>query len=82
MHLLPNVTNLSSSIESRGASLARSLKSLLGRIGEDRCHLVAHSFTGVDARAALSMYEAAPLVQSLTTISSPHHGLKLVDLCE
>lgn len=78
--LLPNVTNLTSSIESRGASLAKNLSRKLDKMKVDRCHLVSHSFTGVDARAAISMYGAADRVQSLTTLSSPHHGLRLIDL--
>lgn len=41
--------------------------------------MVAHSFTGIDARAAISMFGAGQRVSSLTTISSPHLGMKLVD---
>jgi triacylglycerol lipase len=41
---------------------------------------VTHSFTGIDARAAISMFGANKHVQSLTTICSPHRGMKLIDL--
>ena len=78
--LLPNVTNMTSSIESRGASLAKNLARALDKMKVHRCHLVSHSFTGVDARAAISMYGAADRVKSLTTLSSPHHGLSLIDM--
>ncbi len=42
-------------------------------------HVVAYSFAGVDARAALSMSGAGKMVSSLTTVCSPHHGMKLID---
>ena len=57
--LLPNVTNLTSSIESRGASLAKNLSRVLDRKNVQQCHLVTHSFTGVDARAAIGMFGAS-----------------------
>ena len=82
-YLLPNVTSVSMSVEQRGAQLAERLKELAARenIG-GRVHLVTHSFCGVDARAAISLYGAdANLVRSLTTVSSPHHGCRLVDNC-
>ena len=56
--LLPNITNMEQSIESRGHSMSKSLNNLLGKVGAKSCHLVAHSFTGIDARAAISMYGA------------------------
>jgi triacylglycerol esterase/lipase EstA (alpha/beta hydrolase family) len=50
--------------------------------GDKRVHLVAHSFCGVDARAAISLYGAdAAVVKSLTTVSSPHQGSRLIDNC-
>ena len=53
---------------------------LKNKIGAQKCHLVAHSFTGIDARAAISMFGADKNVQSLTTICSPHRGMRLIDL--
>jgi pimeloyl-ACP methyl ester carboxylesterase len=79
VHLLPNLTNLDTSIESRGSSMAQRLQRLLERLGVDKCHLVAHSFAGVDARAAISLYGADRHVSSLTTVSSPHLGMRLID---
>lgn len=82
VYLLPNVTNFHSSIETRGHSLNKHLQRLLGKLGAKQCHLVAHSFTGVDARAAISMFGAEQSVSSLLTICSPHHGMKLIDLTQ
>ena len=59
--------------------MAENLQRALDRNGAKDCHLVAHSFAGVDARCAISMYGAQERVQSLTTICSPHHGMKLID---
>ena len=79
VHLLPNVTNRKSSIESRGFSLASSLRQYLKKIGAEKCHLLAHSFTGVDCRAAISLNGLDKHVSTLTTLCSPHHGMTLID---
>ena len=76
VYLLPNITNLESSIETRAQSMSKRLERLMGKIGAERCHLVTHSFAGVDARAAISMNNAP--VASLTTLSSPHLGMRLI----
>ena len=46
----------------------------------DSCHLAAHSFAGVDARAAIGMFGGHEYVKSLTTVCSPHLGMKLIDI--
>jgi len=52
---------------------------LLAKIGAEKCHLVTHSFTGIDARAAISMFDAHNNVSTLTTICTPHAGMSLID---
>jgi triacylglycerol lipase len=52
---------------------------LMAKIGADKCHLVAHSFTGIDARAAISLFDSDKQVSSLTTICTPHQGMTLID---
>ena len=79
VYLLPNVTNLDTSIDIRAGLLTKNLQRLLGKIGAPSCHLVGHSFTGIDARAAISMYGADQMVNSLTTICTPHLGMKVID---
>ena len=49
------------------------------KLGAKSCHLVALSFAGVDARAAISMFEGHQHIESLTTVCSPHLGMKLID---
>lgn len=81
-YLLPNVTSVSMTIEQRGAQLAANLKELAiqEKFGNRRVHLLAHSFTGIDTRAALSLYGMdANLVRSLSTVSTPHLGMRLID---
>ncbi len=41
--------------------------------------MITHSFCGVDARAALSLYGAGANVRSLSTVCSPHLGMRLID---
>ena len=71
-----NLVSPMASIEERAESLAKNISAL----DLTKVHLVAHSFTGVDARAALSLRnDLQKHVASLTTICTPHHGMKLVD---
>ena len=46
--------------------------------GTDRVHLVTHSFAGIDARAAISLYDAHFDIKSLTTIATPHTACRLI----
>jgi len=41
--------------------------------------LVTHSFCGIDSRAAISLFGAGSAVRTLTTVCSPHHGMRLID---
>lgn len=80
---MPNVTNVSMTIEERGALFAQNIKKLHEKLGcndSTKLHIVTHSFAGVDMRAAISMYGADQHVSSLTTVCSPHLGMKLVDM--
>eukprot|EP00355_Strombidium_rassoulzadegani_P005087 CAMPEP_0168618666 /NCGR_PEP_ID=MMETSP0449_2-20121227/6191_1 /TAXON_ID=1082188 /ORGANISM="Strombidium rassoulzadegani, Strain ras09" /LENGTH=140 /DNA_ID=CAMNT_0008659551 /DNA_START=233 /DNA_END=655 /DNA_ORIENTATION=- len=59
--------------------MSKNIETMLQRVGAEKCHLIAHSFTGVDARAAISLYGAHKNVTSLSTICSPHLGLRTID---
>ena len=78
VYFLPNVVSPVATIEERGKSLAKMLADKRKLFGKDRVHLVTHSFAGVDARAAISLYGADEDVRSLTTICTPHLGSRLV----
>ena len=43
-------------------------------------NIIAHSMGGLDTRYMITHLGMAPYVDSLTTISSPHHGTPFVDL--
>lgn len=68
---MPNITNISMDIEQRAQLLAQEIKKVSER-HQSKVHVVAHSFTGVDARAAISLHGASEHVTSLSTICSPH----------
>jgi hypothetical protein len=57
----------------------RESKKMMEKLGAKSCHLIAPSFAGVDARAAISMQGGSNHIESLTTVSSPHLGMKLID---
>ena len=69
--LLPNITNISMDIEERGHLLAQEIEKVSNKY-QSKVHVISHSFTGVDARAAISMHGAGEHVQSLSTICTPH----------
>lgn len=75
---MPNVVSPVATIQERAKQLTENLEAARKRLKVDRVHLVTHSFAGVDARAAISMYGAHEHVQSLSTIASPHTGCRLV----
>ena len=75
---MPNVVTPTATIEERAKALAEKLD-MMAHKHNDKVHLVTYSFGGIDARAAISMFDAHEFVQSLTTICSPHHGLRLID---
>ena len=69
--MMPNLTNPSSSIETRAQKFMKSFK-------EKRAHIVAHSFAGIDMRAMINFYDLQQNVASLSTLSTPHKGLTLI----
>ena len=72
---MPNIVSPVATIEERSKQLAENLAR---KEFSERVHLVTHSFAGVDARAAISLHGADETVQSLTTIATPHTGLRLI----
>ena len=75
---LPNIVSPVATIEERAKGLSQMLADKRKYLGDQKVHLVTHSFAGVDARAAISMFGADENVKSLTTIATPHTGLTLI----
>lgn len=68
------------SIEQNGEHLARRICEVLEETGAEKLNIIAHSKGGLDSRYAISTLGMGDKVASLTTLASPHHGSKTVDL--
>ena len=68
------------SIDYRARQLAVQVDEALRLTGASKMHLVAHSQGGLDARYLVSSLGYGDRVATLTTIATPHHGVKLVDM--
>ena len=62
------------SVEACGRELAERIRSIVAETGCEKVNIIAHSKGGLDSRAAISHFGAAPCVASLTTINTPHRG--------
>lgn len=67
-------------IETRAENWVRLIRNFCDEYGCEKVNVVAHSMGGLDMRCALSKMDIADKVESLTTISTPHHGSSLADL--
>ncbi|MGM1021809.1 MAG: esterase/lipase family protein [Bacillota bacterium] len=62
-----------------GKLLADKIKVISNHFGK-KLIIIAHSKGGVDTQTALAYNGAAPYIQRVITLSSPHHGSQLADL--
>lgn len=69
-----------SSMWHNGWTLNRQLDVIMNHYGVSSVNIIAHSKGGVDSNSAIVHYGAAPKVQKVVTLSSPHHGSELADL--
>ena len=67
-------------IEYNGAIIAETLRCLIESGACEKVNIIAHSKGGLEARYVISQLEMAPYVASLTTIATPHRGLKTLDV--
>ncbi len=67
-------------IETNGKHLAQRIEQIIQETGTEKVNIIAHSKGGLDSRYAISTLEAGEKVASLTTIGTPHHGSRTVDL--
>lgn len=69
-------------IEYNGEDIRKRIFEILEENDCDKVNIIAHSKGGLDARYAISILGMEDYVASLTTISTPHRGVKMVDyLC-
>jgi triacylglycerol lipase len=67
-------------IETNGKHLAERIDQIIHETGAEKVNIIAHSKGGLDSRYAISSLHMGDKVASLTTISTPHHGSKTVDI--
>lgn len=67
------------SIEDNGRRLAERVERVLAETGASKVNLIAHSRGGIDARYAVSRLGLGDRVASLTTMNTPHHGVRFTD---
>lgn len=68
------------SVEDNAATIVRALRRVVEAEGCEKVNLIAHSKGGLDCRYLLSHLRMAPRVASLSTVATPHHGLRMMDL--
>lgn len=68
------------SVETNAQVIAARIAEITERTGCGKVNLIAHSKGGLDARMAAAQCGCAERIASLTTIATPHHGSKTVDL--
>ncbi len=61
-------------VEACGKELADTICEIVRKTGCQKVNIIAHSKGGLDSRAAISHFGAAPYVASLTTVNTPHRG--------
>jgi len=67
-------------IEDNAEFLKQRIMEIIETKGCEKVNIIAHSRGGLDARYMISMLGMSDYVASLTTISTPHHGAKIVDI--
>lgn len=67
-------------IETRAENWVRLIRNFCKEHRYEKVNVVAHSMGGLDMRCALTKTNIADRVESLTTITTPHHGSSLADL--
>ena len=68
------------STETNAAEIVRRIDAILAETGAEKVNVIAHSKGGLEARMAASSLGAGAKIASITTIASPHHGSRTVDL--
>lgn len=67
------------SVSDAAAELTARIKKITEETGCEKVNIIAHSKGGLDCRYAISCFDAAPYVASLTTVNTPHHGCEFAD---
>lgn len=68
------------SVEENAQELKKTIEKILSETGKEKVNIIGHSKGGIDARYLISALNMESKVASLTTIASPHHGSKAIDI--
>lgn len=66
-------------IEQNGQQVADRIKEVLDLTGAAKVNIIAHSKGGLDSRYAITALELGEKVASLTTMNTPHRGVRFAD---
>lgn len=66
-------------IDSNANEIKKKIEDILEKTGCEKVNIIAHSKGGLDSRYAISCLGLEDCVASLTTISTPHRGVKMAD---
>jgi triacylglycerol esterase/lipase EstA (alpha/beta hydrolase family) len=68
------------SIENNAEVIRNKINDILNETKAEKVNIIAHSRGGLEARYLISTMNMAHTVASLTTISTPHHGVKAMNV--
>lgn len=66
-------------IEDNGKQIATRIQEVCEQTGAPKVNVIAHSRGGIDSRYAISTLGMGERVASLTTMNTPHHGVRFAD---
>jgi triacylglycerol lipase len=73
-------TDMWGAVESNGALIKKGILEVLAVTGTEKVNIIAHSKGGLEARYAISALGMENAVASLTTISTPHRGIRAMNI--
>jgi triacylglycerol lipase len=68
------------SIESNAQKIKETIENIVKKHGMEKFNIIAHSRGGLEARYLISSLELSHKIASLTTISTPHRGVKAMNI--
>lgn len=68
------------SVETNAEQIALRIDEILKETGSEKVNIIAHSKGGLDARMAASSFGCGSRIASISTVATPHHGSKTVDM--
>ena len=68
------------SVRTNSEMIAERIPEILSEDGAEKVNIIAHSKGGVEARMVASSLGMGDRIASITTVATPHHGIKTLDL--